>query len=336
MMFQPLIPIWILSIMLLLPLGVYVVTHRKRLNRSWRPSASFVRRSLTIVLLFAITSGLSVTAEIKSPGASNVDVLVLIDTTQSMAALDYDGTTPRVTGAKKDIMQLATELKGASFGIVTFDTKASTLLPFSSNQQTVQAALDSVQIELAATARGSSIDKPLEIAKSQLEARRASNPERQRLLIYVGDGENTAGEEPRSFSGLKSLIDGGAVLGYGTPEGARMVKNKGQRYDSKSTDYVKAYDAASNSFQPALSKIDQQKLTTIANDLGVSFVQRSGNADPSLALAAQSINLEGNDRKIRVYQNLYFVFAIPLGLLLTYEYVQLIVYSRRTSSGVKR
>ena len=52
------------------------------------------------------------------------DVLFVVDTTGSMAALDYDGDSPRLDGVRADIVELAAEFPGAHFSLIRFDSQA--------------------------------------------------------------------------------------------------------------------------------------------------------------------------------------------------------------------
>ena len=68
----------------------------------------------------------------------------------------------------------------------------------------------------------------------------ARTPERGRVVFYLGDGEQTAADPPTPFDIDKRLINGGAVLGYGTTEGGRMKATR-SRFDT-TRDYIKDPD----------------------------------------------------------------------------------------------
>ena len=82
------------------------------------------------------------------------------------------------------------------------------------------------------------------------------------------------------------LVDGGAVLGYGTPQGGRMKENTGQRSGrTAGAGYIQ--DRTTGSGRDALSVIDEGRLQGIAGQLGVPYVHRSaGDAVAAMMQAA--------------------------------------------------
>jgi Ca-activated chloride channel family protein len=88
------------------------------------------------------------------------------------------------------------------------------------------------------------------------------------MVVYVGDGENTAEGEQASFAEIEDLVDGGIVLGYGTEEGAKMPEA-----DDLSTDDGYVYDQDRN--EDAISRIDEDNLRTIAAELDVDYEHRT-------------------------------------------------------------
>jgi Ca-activated chloride channel homolog len=116
--------------------------------------------------------------------------------------------------------------------------------------------------------RGSSITLARDQLRSALERGRDTHPERARLVFYLGDGEQTAAQDPRPFDIDGQLVNGGAVLGYGTAAGGRMAITAA----FEKGDIV---DPATG--QPALSVIDEKQLAAVANQLGVPYVHRTSD-----------------------------------------------------------
>ena len=85
----------------------------------------------------------------------------------------------------------------------------------------------------------------------------------------MSDGEQTVQPAPRSFERLDAAVAGGAVLGYGTDEGARMHVYVGR--DEVSDLYIHDYETGTD----AISRIDEANLAKVADELGVTYVHRT-------------------------------------------------------------
>jgi Ca-activated chloride channel family protein len=198
---------------------------------------------------------------------SDIEVLVVVDRTRSMSALDYqDG--PRIYGAQRDLAELADALPQARFALLTFGRYVTLELPFTSDPAAFDTAIETLQLEGPFDGSGSEADRPLEDMQETLVRADEQHPDRRRIVVYVGDGENTADGEQTSFAELEDLVDGGIVLGYGTEEGARMPEA-----DDLSTDDGYLYDQDAG--EDAISRIDEDNLRTIADELGIDYAHRT-------------------------------------------------------------
>ena len=217
---------------------------------------------------------------------ADVDVVLVVDSTTSMIAEDWDGG-PRLDGVRADVEALIEEYPGARFTLITFDNVAQQRLPLTTDVDAVMSALEVLTPPTTAYARGSDIGVAAsllaQVLTTQDEAAdefaqasqlSAAGGARAQFVFYFGDGEQTAETDPTSFEGASQLIAGGGVLGYGTGEGGRMRADSGIAGDD-SAGYLQ-YEGSD-----ALSVIDEDKLQTIAGELGVPYQHRS----PDMALA---------------------------------------------------
>lgn len=325
MRFQPLVVWWLLVPIVFLgvtALGWYIYTLRREPKKELY---AWVRRAALFLLVVLIASGPSVPGGSSAPGVANLDVLIAVDTTSSMGAQDYDGTKLRLEGVKKDLLALADKVKGAHFSLITFDSKANLALPSTPDGSTFAAAVNSLDTEIYGTSKGSTIDKPIEMALQQLKKSKAIDPDKSRLFFYLGDGEQTNDAEVGSFDKLKPYVNGGAVLGYGTGKGAKMIRNTGL-IQTNSAQYVNTIDPNTKQPVPAVSKLDEVALKKIAAQLGVSYLNR--NTSSTIETVYRSSNaqlLVDHGRKVTHYINLYWLFAIPVALLLFWEWKQALV-----------
>jgi Ca-activated chloride channel family protein len=93
------------------------------------------------------------------------------------------------------------------------------------------------------------------------------------VVFLLTDGEQTVQPAPRSFARLDPAVAGGAVLGYGTEDGARMRVYVGR--DQTATLYIHDYDSGAD----AISRIDEENLRRLAEQLGVTYVHRTEPSD---------------------------------------------------------
>ncbi|MFC5728722.1 MULTISPECIES: vWA domain-containing protein [Nocardioides] len=241
---------------------------------------------------------------------SDVEVLVVVDQTRSMAALDHQGREPRIDGVKKDLAELADALPGARFGMLAFGAEARLVLPFTTDTNAFHAAVETFYLEGPQDGVGSRADRPVLELMEILGRAEEQDPDRRRVVVFVGDGEDTREGEDHSFSPIGELVDGGVVLGYGTTDGAVMPVS-----DDLSTGegYIRDPETGGD----AVSRADPEKLETIADQLGVPFEHRtaSGGMGPIAASFEASLAEDGGSRPAQ--HELTWLFGLVLfGLVL--------------------
>lgn len=314
MILDPVIPVWLLAIMGSVLAGFAIV--QLVLPGRGRARWMWAARLLMVLLLVGIALRPQVPASSLPPAASgDVDLYFVVDTTSSMAAEDWDDGAPRLDGVRDDVLAIAEALIGARVSLVTFDAVTVHRVPLTTDVSALAQATRALRQEITSYSAGSSIDEPVEYLTGILERDAQENPERSRVLFYLGDGEQTSGEQPGSFAGLAPLIDGGAVLGYGTEAGGPMRSYTGYD-DGTEPGYIQDYSTGAD----AVSRIDERALETIADELGVPYLHR--NADESAAAATAGIDVGDVDSGGQVRTEtgeFYWLIAIPLTLLALLE-----------------
>jgi Ca-activated chloride channel family protein len=288
-----------------------------------------VRWLLRIVLLIlpaVLALGPSIPGGTSSPGIANLDVIFAVDTTPSMGAQDYAGTQPRLTGVKNDLLALADKLQGAHMEIITFDSNASIVLPFTTDVSAYSTAVQGLTPEVSNYSQGSFINKPIDLITQQLGDSKSAHPDRKRLLFYLGDGEQTSSAAVQSFAAIASNLNGGAVLGYGTTSGAKMLNYTSADASGTPLSYITTVDPASNKLVPALSKIDPAALQKIATQLQEAYLYRNQGGPISDVFQASNAQLTiDHSQHIVHYLNLYWVLAIPFAILFFWEWQALMI-----------
>jgi Ca-activated chloride channel family protein len=199
--------------------------------------------------------------------ATDLQVLVAVDRTRSMAALDHDGRHPRIDGVRQDLRSLADALPGARFALMTFGFDARLELPFTTDTNAFLTELDTLELERPTAGTGSSLDRPKQDLIEVLSHAQTQYPDRRTVLVVVSDGENTSQVPPTSMADVAPYVQGGAVLGYGTTRGGPMPNAQ----DLSASD---GFVIDPKTHRTAISHEDPQALRTLAQQLGVPFVQR--------------------------------------------------------------
>ena len=253
--------------------------------------------------------------------ATDTDILIVVDTTASIVAEDWDGDGQRLDGVRADVQSIVDEYPGARFALISFDAAAELRLPLTTDATALISSLEVLRPEVTAQSRGSSIGIASAMVEETLQAAAESAPDRSRMVFYLGDGEQTVTTEPESFSASAEYTDGGAVLGYGTSEGGPMKVTSGSFAASEEGgDYIE-YQG-----EQAMSVIDESNLQTIADDLGVPYQLRSADADIELPEAPTTTTNytdpstgSGIGGSVGNVIELYWIFALVMVLLLGVE-----------------
>jgi len=330
---NPVLPGWALTLLAVV-LGGFVLWRLIVSRRDRSLALRWLARLGLVVLLIVIAARPTIPTDGQGPKASGgLEVYVVVDTTSSMAAEDWGDARPRLEGVKADVQQLVEGLQGAQFSLVTFDAVAVQRVPLTSDSSAMLSAVSVLRQEITTYSRGSSVDAAVPVLEKLLADAKALNPDQRRVLFYLGDGEQTSGSEPGSFESLAPYLEGGAVLGYGTDAGGRMLEYFGEQptqfgdtatsepedpTDLLPPTYIQ--DRSSPDPVDALSRIDETALEAIAGQLGVQYLHRT--ADSPVAPAITGIDVG----ELRVQEGepdsaveLYWAFVIPFGLLALLE-----------------
>jgi Ca-activated chloride channel family protein len=365
MILDPVAPLW-----LLVALGAVLVAFaawRLVRSRAGRERLGWVLRIVAVILLLVVAARPVIPAESvqRARTSGGLEVYIAVDTTSSMAAEDWDDASPRLDGVKADIEQIASSLEGAGFSLVTFDAEAIQRVPLTSDASALLSASEVLSQEITYYSRGSSIDEPVTLLGDVLAEAEGENPGQERVLFYLGDGEQTAATEPGSFDSLAPFISGGAVLGYGTSQGARMREFTGfaepavpdptapdptapdptapdptapePAAPGPADDSPYIQDYGSGTPTDAVSRIDEGNLGAIADELGVSYVHRDADTSLSSVLAGfdvGDVSVSEGDSGTRT--ELYWIAAIPLGLLALLELVALSSALAEARAAIRR
>ena len=340
MITNPIIPIWLMSIICLI-LILFIIfdkplkekisnkLNKEKTNRQKQllkqHTVSSIVKTAIVITIFVINLRPMIPNGESTEMNFDLNVLFVVDTSVSMRALDYNGNKERIEGIINDCCYITEKLSGAKFSIITFGDTAQRIIPFTTDSDMVQAELKAIVLEDDFYAKGSSMNLSKEILEKTLkdEAKKQGN-NTENVVFFVSDGEITKEEEKLdSFANIRQYISNGAVLGYGTTSGGKMISKAFEDEPSSEYYYLYYYDDNYNTVT-ALSKLDEQNLKQIATDLGIDYIHMSKQNDINYKLKDiknQISKSQSTEEKTKSYQDIYYYFSIPLVILLIINFI---------------
>lgn len=210
-------------------------------------------------------------------------------------------------------------MNGARYSVITFGNESQVVTPFTKDSNMTRQAIKTIKITNRYYAMGSTpnivFDDMLKILKVSKE-----NKDKNRIVFFISDGEITNNERLCSFSEMKNYINSGAVLGYGTEQGGYM---KVKDFYDEGEVYIEDFTSKEYPYPKAISKIDENNLRKLANDMGIDYINMSSKSNISKNLDNIKSNYEemsGIDT-ISSYIDIYYIFVVPLLALLLYEFI---------------
>lgn len=279
----------------------------------------WLRRLGMLIMVVAMGLAPGTLVETKTV-TSNLAVVFVVDATGSMAAEDH-GTGRRLDGVKADATAILNALPGAYFAVVEYSSNASQQLPLTTDKQAVRTWFAAYDREITELSSGSSVNRPVAEVELVLKGIRDAG-EYEPVVILMTDGESTdaasssRGEEP-NFTSWRKLIDGGLVLGYGTQSGGKMIRRD---IGGDTGEYILAPNG-----QTAISHANPAALQTIADQIGVPYVQRTGSRDIASALAELTATVTvGEDARMSMLTVMIWPFAAIFTVLMAWEIYTLV------------
>jgi Ca-activated chloride channel family protein len=309
--FQPVLNVFLL-LLFFAPVVAAAVIVMTRPAKRGAPLWLWAMRLVMIVSCFVMLLRPGIPGGATQTLATDTDIVLVVDTTASIVAEDWDGDKPRLDGVRADIQAIVDEYPGARFALITFDAAADLRLPLTTDTTALISSLDVLRPEVTSQSRGSSVGIAAQMLSDTLTNAAESSPDRSRMVFYFGDGEQTDGSTPESFSDSAELTDAGGVFGYGTEEGGAMKLTTGG-LDGSDGGYIQ-YQGAN-----AKSVIDEKNLNTIAEQLGVKYQHRTADAELTLPEAPSTTTSYSKSGEIGNVTELYWIAALVVILLLAVE-----------------
>lgn len=230
---------------------------------------------------------------------SNRDIIFVVDTTQSMNALDSrdGGESTRLDDARKDMYAIAEANVGASIGMYTFSDQGMLLLPLTTGTDDISAAIDTVHTAPSMYKIGKvlSYEQLFKDIGSYVHAQQQMDPTRQRVVVMMSDFEVFKDKEQVDtiLGAANNIPDAGAGfvgMVYGTTAGAKMLN---MAYNYTDSEFVPAYKMFGGSeltrylhdnYETVVSKANPELANNIARKLGGTAIEASKTQDTTGAI----------------------------------------------------
>lgn len=310
MIFQPVLNVFLLLLLCAPVAAIGVIALTKAQGRG---RALWAMRLVMLLACFAMFLRPGIPGGATETLATDTDIVLVVDTTASIVAEDWNGDEPRLDGVRADVQRIVDEYPGARFALITFDATADLRMPMTTDTTSLISSLEVLRPEVTSQSRGSSIGIAAPLLEETLSNAAATSEDRSRMVFYFGDGEQTASSPPEPFDASAPLTDAGAVFGYGTTEGGPMKLTTGSVDPSDGGGYIE-YQGAN-----ALSAIDEQNLEAIAAELGVEYQHRTADAEPTLPEAPSTTVGYSESGSVGNVTELYWIAALVVVALLGVE-----------------
>ena len=194
--------------------------------------------------------------------SEGIEVMIALDISNSMRALDLDPQKSRLDIAKLSIERLLNNLHGDKVGIIIFAGDAFLQVPLTTDYRTAKMFLSSVTPDMM-TNQGTAIGKAIQLALETFDFENGVN----KSIIILSDGEDFEGD-PISIA--QQAYQKGVIVntvGMGTSKGTVIPDYKnGRRIGLKK-------DENGNT---VMTRLNQQMLMEIAEAGGGSYTQAKG------------------------------------------------------------
>lgn len=325
LIFQPVMNPYVIGFIILM-LTVLCVTSLAKTTTTERGTRSAWLRRLGVVLLLGvllIRPGFGQMED--TPIYTNqFDIFFVVDTTNSIIAEDWgEDREPRLDAIKQDVKQIVQTYNGARYSLIVFDSSASIQTPLTHDANSVMSGVNVLTPEVSKYSKGSSLSEPVNLLAQIFEENKTLNPDRNLIMFYFSDGEQTSNNPVESFTPLQGFISQGMVLGYGTTQGGKMKHNNGHLIVSGQPDYV--MDTTKNPPVEALSVFDGATLTVIAEELGITYVHRSGDVSLVLPELETQIITSVDSTEMVVTADFTWMLVLPVVVLLSLELSYLLI-----------
>lgn len=266
MTFHPVLPPVLLTLVAAVVLATRAATAHRLLTSSRRTRMAVwrwagVTVAAVLLLLAAVRPVFGDPLQTSPAGVADgqPNVFLVLDRSPEMGVTDASGGRTRMAAAREDAAAIVDRYPDARFALIDFATGPSLDWPLSQDTWSLRPALAGLEPYAGVDVAQTNVAAAGNTLRYQLIAAHQQFPRARTLVFYLGSGAAGSEAPQRRFDVAEGTVDGGAVLGYGTPGGGTVAGVPGLR-----------------------SRIDEPALRGVAEQLGIPYVPRGQDGDTSM------------------------------------------------------
>ena len=275
----------------------------------------FILRSLVFALLIISLLGPSFGNDSKEVKSIGKDIMIAIDLSQSMNAIDIQPT--RLEKIKYELNNIIEEFNSDRIGLLIFSSEAFVQCPLTYDQSALNLFVETLSSRLVPNT-GTDFGPALQLALDKLDTDESSIDAKAKIIILISDGEDF-GDETESLRA--EIRDRGIklfALGVGTTQGSKIETENGVKRDQQGNEVI--------------SKLNRQSLKELAARTGGSYFEINQRQNDTERLINSINNVEGQLRDARMVdvsanKYIYFLaaalFLLVLDLLTTVKTIRI-------------
>ncbi|MBR0134235.1 VWA domain-containing protein [Candidatus Saccharibacteria bacterium] len=329
MRFYPIVPIYIIAPLATIAIALLVICLAKKKQRNKK---NIRRIAMLLLMTIILTRPVFIGAQAQSE-YNNLNFFFVVDATTSMSARDVNGGN-RYTKVAKDIYDIVKEFPGSRYSVTVEDSLIYTAVPMTTSMDFIssiwneKSASDSsfglVSPKLMSRSNGTNLNELLDYSEKRVVDYAKKYPNRKNIYFFMSDGENSLGNTITGYSSLRLVIDGGAVLGYGSKDGSPMydVGNAYRSVDKCISPIISRSTFELDENGCIVSRLNEKILNNIADILSIDYYHRETGGVPSAlinkinALMSYSVADESADS----FADTYWLFGMILIALLLWDF----------------
>jgi Ca-activated chloride channel family protein len=248
--------------------------------------------------------------------SEGIEIMIALDISNSMRALDLDNEKSRLDIAKLSIERLLNNLHGDKVGIIIFAGNAFVQVPLTTDYRTAKMFLSSVTPDMMSN-QGTDIEAAIRKALETFDFEDGVN----KTIIVMSDGEDFEGD---AFQAAKEAKEKGVMVstvGMGTTKGTVIPDYKnGRRVGLKK-------DENGNT---VMTHLNQDMLMQIAQAGGGSFTMAQGTYVNLYGLLDSIKNIDKKELDSQLYTDYEDQFQWFIGIGLVFLFASFFFGTKRS------
>lgn len=157
-----------------------------------------------------------------SAAGENLNVFLIVDRSVDSGVDDYGGSAAdgsRIAGMRDDMRALIEQYPAARYALVAFASRAALDWPLSEDVWSLRPSIAALRPLRSGPGAGLEVDAgaAATVLRYQLTQATQQYPGSRNVVLYLGSGAPGSRVPQGDFNLAQGSVDGGAVLGYGSP-----------------------------------------------------------------------------------------------------------------------